>query len=176
MDMSSIPTLRDATRADAAACAALYAPYVTGTAITFEYEPPTAQEMAARIAACQERHAWVVLEDDRGIAGYAYGGPFRTRDAYRWTCEVSVYLRVGHRRTGAGRALYGALLPRLAQRGMHTAIACMTLPNDASVGLHRALGFQDAGVMRQAGRKFDAWHDIAWAQLELSRNEAHQDR
>ncbi|MFD6948580.1 MULTISPECIES: GNAT family N-acetyltransferase [unclassified Nocardiopsis] len=173
--MSSMPTLtvRDATRADAEACAAIYAPYVTDTAITFEYDPPTAGQMADRIAAAQERHAWIVLQEPEGIAGYAYGGPFRARDAYRWTCEVSVYLRTGRRRTGAGSALYRALLPRLAERGMHTAIACMTLPNDASQGLHRSLGFEDVGVMRKAGRKFDAWHDIAWAQLDLS---AHAER
>lgn len=170
VDMTSMPTLtvRDATPADAPACAAIYSPYVTDTAITFEYEPPTAEQMAERIAAAQRRHAWIVLEDADGIVGYAYGGPFRARDAYQWTCEVSVYLAMGRRRTGAGRALYRELLPRLAERGMRTAVACMTLPNDASLGLHRSLGFEDAGLMRRVGRKFDAWHDVAWAQLDLT--------
>ncbi|MFD3683719.1 GNAT family N-acetyltransferase [Nocardiopsis sp. NPDC058631] len=168
--MTSLPTLtvRDATPADAEACAAIYTPYVTDTAITFEIDPPRAEEMAARIAAAQREHAWIVMEDTDGVLGYAYGGTFRTRAAYRRTCEVSVYLAQGRRRTGAGRALYEALLPRLAERGMRVAIACMTLPNDASLGLHRALGFEDVGVMSRVGWKHGAWHDVAWAQLDLT--------
>ncbi|GHC81063.1 N-acetyltransferase [Nocardiopsis terrae] len=161
------PGIRDATVADAAACAALYAPYVTDTAITFELTPPPPEQMAERITAAQREHAWIVLEDEEGVAGYAYGGTFRTRSAYRWTCEVSVYLQRGRHRRGAGRALYAELLPRLAERGMRTAIACMTLPNDASQGLHRAMGFEDVGVMRRVGHKHGTWHDVAWAQLEL---------
>lgn len=169
--MSSLLTrarIRDATAADAAACAEIYAPYVTDTAITFELDPPSAQQMAERIAAAQSQHAWIVMEDEQGVLGYAYGGTFRTRAAYQRTCEVSVYLRQqGHRR-GAGRALYRELLPRLAARGMRTAIACMTLPNDASLGLHRAMGFEDVGVMRRVGHKHGVWHDVAWAQLDLT--------
>ncbi|WP_304455111.1 GNAT family N-acetyltransferase [Nocardiopsis sp. YSL2] len=164
--------VRDATAADAQACAAIYAPYVTDTSTTFEYEPPTAQEMARRIADAQREHAWLVLEDRGRVVGYAYGAPFRARAAYRWSCEVSVYLEHGRRRTGAGRALYEVLLPRLAERGMHTALAGMTLPNDASQGLHRALGFEPVGVLREIGHKSGAWHDVAWAQLRL---DAHAD-
>ncbi|MDE3722118.1 GNAT family N-acetyltransferase [Nocardiopsis sp. N85] len=162
-------TVRDATPADAAACADVYAPYVTDTAITFELDPPTTEEMVERIATARRDHAWLVLEDATGdVLGYAYGGAFRARPAYRWSCEVSVYLRRGVRRTGAGRALYGALLPRLAERGMTRAIACMTLPNDASLGLHRSLGFTDVGVMHRVGRKHGVWHDVAWAELDLT--------
>ncbi|RKS08721.1 phosphinothricin acetyltransferase [Nocardiopsis sp. Huas11] len=160
--------VRDATAADAQACAAIYAPYVTDTSITFEYEPPTAAEMARRIADAQRDHAWLVLEEQGRVVGYAYGAPFRARAAYRWSCEVSVYLERGRRRTGAGRTLYGALLPRLAERGMHTALAGMTLPNDASQGLHRALGFEPVGVLREIGHKHGSWRDVAWAQLSLA--------
>ncbi|MFE1168512.1 GNAT family N-acetyltransferase [Nocardiopsis sp. NPDC058789] len=161
-------SIRDATVTDAAVCAAIYAPYVTDTSITFELEPPSEEEMARRITEAQRHHAWIVMEDEEGVLGYAYGGTFRTRAAYRRTCEVSVYLERGRRRRGAGRALYTALMPRLAARGMRTAIACMTLPNDASLGLHRAMGFEDVGVMRRVGHKHDAWHDVAWAQLDLT--------
>ena len=168
MDASATPGLvRDATPADAAACATIYAPYVAGTAITFETDAPDAAEMARRIAAAQERHAWLVLEDAGRVAGFAYGGPHRERAAYRWSCEVSVYLEDGRRRTGAGRALYGALLARLEERGYRTAIAGMTLPNEASEGLHRALGFEPAGVYRRVGYKHGAWHDVAWVQRSL---------
>ena len=160
--------VRDATVADAAACAAVYGPYVTGTAVTFEYRPPTAEEMARRIARAQEQHAWVVLEDDGRVVGYAYGGPYKERLAYRWACEVSVYLETGRRRSGAGRALYTALFERLVARGYRTAVAGMTLPNPASEGLHRAMGFEPVGVYRDIGWKHDSWHDVAWAQKVLA--------
>jgi L-amino acid N-acyltransferase YncA len=160
--------IRDATEHDAAACAAIYAPYVTDTAITFEYEPPTEAEMARRIAAAQRAHAWLVLEDDGRVVGYAYAGPYKERAAYRWSCEVSVYLEMGRRRSGAGRALYEALFARLAERGFRTLVAGMTLPNDASEGLHRALGFEPIGIFRRIGWKHGQWRDVAWAQRLLS--------
>jgi L-amino acid N-acyltransferase YncA len=162
-----VGTIRDAAAGDAAACAAIYAPYVTDTVITFEYEPPTADEMSRRIAAAQRRHAWLVLEDDGTVVGYAYAGPYKERAAYRWSCEVSVYLESGRRRTGGGRALYEALFARLADRGYRTAIAGMALPNPASEGLHRALGFEPIGTSRRIGWKHGAWHDVAWMQRDL---------
>jgi phosphinothricin acetyltransferase len=162
--------VRAATEGDAAACAAIYAPYVTDTAITFEIEPPTVDQMAARIAAAERTHAWLVLEDleDGRVVGYAYGGPFKERPAYRWSCEVSVYLETGLRRSGGGRALYEALFPRLVERGYRTAVAGMTLPNEASAGLHRALGFEPVGTYRRIGWKHGRWHDVAWMQRMLS--------
>ena len=159
--------VREATTADAAACAAIYAPYVLDTAITFELVPPTAAQMADRIAASLRTHAWYVLQDG-GVVGYAYGSPYKAREAYRWSAEVSVYLERGRRRTGAGRLLYQTLFAALAARGYRTAVAGMTLPNDASVGLHKALGFEPVGVYRGIGWKLGAWHDVAWAQRPLA--------
>ncbi|GAA4593042.1 phosphinothricin acetyltransferase [Actinoplanes octamycinicus] len=161
-------TIRDATAADADACAAIYRPYVLDTAITFETDPPSAAEMAARITETAETHAWLVAEDAGRVIGYAYARPFAARPAYRWSCEVSVYLEMGRRRTGAGRALYGVLLPRLVTRGYHVAVAKMTLPNEASLGLHAALGFQPVGTHPRIGWKHRAWHDVAIAQLSLT--------
>lgn len=165
-------SIRDADRADAAACAAIYRPYVLQTAITFETEPPTVAEMADRIEVAARAHAWLVAEDNDEIIGYAYAGPFAVRPAYRWSCEVSVYLETGRRRTGAGRALYQALLPRLIDRGYRTAVAKMTLPNDASMGMHTALGFRPVGVHRRIGWKNGAWHDVAIAQRDLVTSDA----
>jgi L-amino acid N-acyltransferase YncA len=165
--MTMTRTVRDATEADAAACAAIYAPYVRDTAITFETEPPDAAEFARRIAAATARHAWLVLEDDGRVTGYAYAGPFKERAAYRYACEVSVYLEHGLRRSGGGRALYSALLARLAERGFRTAAAGMTQPNEASAGLHRALGFVPVGTFRRVGWKHGRWHDVAWVQRDL---------
>ncbi|WP_345508985.1 N-acetyltransferase family protein [Terrabacter aeriphilus] len=159
--------VRDATADDAAACAAIYAPYVTGTTVTFETEPPDATEVARRIAAAQERHAYLVLEEDGVVVGYAYAGPFKARAAYRWSCEVSVYL-AGHRRgLGGGRRLYEALLERLAARGYRTAAAGMTQPNEASARLHAALGFEPVGTYRAIGWKLGAWRDVTWVQRAL---------
>ncbi|MGY1742128.1 MULTISPECIES: N-acetyltransferase family protein [unclassified Blastococcus] len=161
--------VRDADPADAARCAEVYAPYVADAAVSFEAEPPTAAEMAARIARAQERHAWLVAEgEDGGVVGYAYGGEWMSRAAYRWTCTVSVYLEPGRRRTGAGRALCEALLARLADRGYRTALAGVTLPNPASEGLHRALGFTPVGTFARVGFKQGRWHDVTWFQRPLS--------
>lgn len=161
-------TIRDATELDALACADIYAPYVTDTAISFETEPPNAVEMARRIASAQRDHVWLVLEDDGRVVGYAYGSRHKARAAYRWSCEVSVYTERGRRRTGSGRALYQALFDRLAERGFRTVVAGMTLPNDASVGLHRAMGFEPVGIYRHIGWKNDEWHDVAWAQRSIA--------
>ena len=160
--------VRDATADDAAACAAIYAPYVTGTAISFEDVPPSAQEMARRIAAAQQRHAWLVLEDDDGVVGYAYAGPYKERAAYRWSCEVSVYLAQGRGRAGGGRTLYEALFARLGERGYRTAVAGMTQPNEPSEAFHRAMGFEPVGTWRGIGWKHGRWRDVTWMQRPLT--------
>jgi phosphinothricin acetyltransferase len=153
---------------DAAACAAIYAPYVADTVISFEDTPPTTAEMGERIAAALKTHAWVVLEEDGQIRGYAYGGPFSGRPAYRWSCEVSVYVEQGRHRTGAGRRLYEAVFERLRERGYLMAVAVMTLPNEASAGLHSAMGFEPVGTYRRIGYKFGGWHDVLWTQRPLA--------
>ena len=93
--------------------------------------------------------------------------PFNPRHAYRYACTVGIYLEPGRRRTGAGRALYEELFTRLRERGFLRAAAGITLPNEASVGLHTALGFETTGVFPRVGWKFDAWHDVAWMQRDL---------
>jgi L-amino acid N-acyltransferase YncA len=160
--------IRDAVEADAADCLAIYEPYVTESIVSFEMTPPSVEQMAARIATAIMTHAWLVLEDAGRIAGYAYGRPFAERAAYRWACETSIYLELGRRRTGGGRALYEALFVRLAQRGYRQALAGMSLPNEASVRFHQALGFEPVGVYRKIGWKNGAWHDVAWVQKTIA--------
>ncbi|OLM17692.1 MULTISPECIES: GNAT family N-acetyltransferase [unclassified Pseudonocardia] len=161
--------IRDATAEDADACAVIYAPYVRDTAVSFESEPPGPVEMAGRIAAAQERYVWLVaVTDDGDVLGYAYGAPFKPREAYRWTCEVSVYLHPEARGRGTGRALYEALLARLTACGLVVAVAVLTLPNEASVALHRALGFTEVGVFRGVGWKLGAWRDVVWYRRDLA--------
>ncbi len=164
--------VRRATPTDAEACAAVYAPYVTGTAVTFESVPPTPADMSMRIKEAQRAYDWFVLEDDGGtVVGYAYAGPYKERPAYRWSCEVSVYLQPGRHRRGGGRALYQALFASLLARGYRTVVAGMTLPNDASAGLHAGLGFELVGTYRRIGWKNGAWHDVAWLQMPLRTGE-----
>lgn len=138
---------------DAEAIAAIYAPYVADSVISFEDVVPTAAEMAARIERLTRTHAWVVAEDAGEVLGYAYACPHRERAAYRWTTEVTVYVDPRHQRRGAGRALYSALLQRLAEQSYRIALAVIALPNDASVGLHEACGFKPVGVFRRIGFK-----------------------
>jgi len=161
--------IRDADPArDAAACAAIYAPFVANTAVSLEEEAPTAVEMSRRITATSERYPWLVAEIDGALAGYAYASAHRDRAAYRWAADVAVYVDEPARRRGVGRALYDALLTLLAQQGVHTVCAGVTLPNDASVGLHEALGFRPVGVYQRIGYKQGAWRDVGWWQLELA--------
>jgi phosphinothricin acetyltransferase len=160
--------VRRATPEDATACQAIYAPYVRDTVISLETDPPSVQEMRERITDVLDTHEWLVLESQGEIRGYAYGGSYRTRAAYRWACEVSVYLEPGRRRTGSGRLLYETLFPRLVDRGYLMALAGMTLPNPASEGLHRSLGFSDVGTWRRVGWKYGAWHDVLWMQRPLA--------
>lgn len=166
--MTPRSSIRDATEHDAAACAAIYAPFVTDTAVSFETEAPTGPEFARRIAAARATHSWVVLEQAEQVVGYAYGAPYKARAAYRWTCEVSVYVAPHQTRRGAGRALYTALFERLADRGYRTAIAGMTEPNEASTGLHRALGFEPVGTFRAVGWKDGQWRDVTYVQRALA--------
>jgi L-amino acid N-acyltransferase YncA len=139
---------------------------VTDTWISFELEPPTAKEMAARIADYGGSHAWLVAVLGGQIAGYAYGSPHRSRAAYASSCDVAVYVEPAFARQGVGRALYAALLPLLA-RCYHAAFAGIALPNAASIGLHEAMGFTPVGTYREVGEKFGAWRDVGWWQRLL---------
>lgn len=161
------PAIRLATAADAAAVAAVYAPYVRDTVITFEIEPPDAAEMARRLAAVGERFPWLLACDGAQVLGYAYAGEHRSRAAYRWDVDVAVYLDARSHRRGLGRALYTRLFELLRAQGYVNAYAGITLPNAASVGLHQALGFVPVGVYREVGYKCGAWHDVGWWGLRL---------
>jgi len=162
-------TIRDADPIrDAAACAAIYAPHVEGSAVSFEERAPDAATLAARIERYGRSHAWLVAERGGEVVGYAYATAFNERPAYRWSASVSVYVAADARGEGVGRTLYEALFERLRERGFRMACAGITLPNEASLGLHEALGFERTGVNREIGFKQGAWHDVGWFQLELT--------
>ena len=152
---------------DAAACVAIYAPYVAGSGVSFEEVPPTTEEFAAHIAATSERYPWLVLEDAGAVAGYTYAAQHRPRAAYRWAVDVGIYVEPARHGAGAGRMLYEALFGLLRRQRLHSACAGITLPNDASLGLHRALGFEHVGTYRSIGWKAGGWRDVSWWQLRL---------
>lgn len=137
-----------------------------GSWISFELKAPDEAEMARRMAAYSASHAWLVAEVDGAVAGYAYGSPHRERAAYASSCDVAVYVDPAHARQGLGRALYAELLPLLAAR-YHAAFAGIALPNEASIGLHQAMGFVPVGVYREVGWKLGGWRDVGWWQRLL---------
>jgi phosphinothricin acetyltransferase len=165
--------IRDARPDDAEAIAAIYAPYVERTPITFELIAPGAVEIARRMASVMERHPWLVAEENGRILGYAYADLFRSRAAYRWVVETTVYVAMGDEGRGIGRALYAPLLDRLSKQGYVATIGAIALPNPASVALHEAMGFVHAGTYSKVGYKLDAWHDVGIWQRELGPRPEH---
>ncbi|HEY0626422.1 MAG TPA: GNAT family N-acetyltransferase [Allosphingosinicella sp.] len=161
--------VRAATPEDAATIASIYAPYVTGSSVSFEVTPPDEEEMRQRIEAGGGLYPWyAAVTDEERLIGYAYATPFRPRPAYRYAVETSVYLDPAYHGRGAGRLLYQALIRTLEKQRFAQAIAAITLPNDASVRLHEALGFVSAGVYRQVGYKGGRWLDVGLWQRALA--------
>jgi phosphinothricin acetyltransferase len=152
---------------DAAACAAIYAPAVIDGVASLEEHPPDAQEMAERIARVSTRYPWLVAYDGDQALGYAYATEHRSRAAYRWAADSSVYIAPAHQRRGAGRRLYETLFDLLYRQGLYTVCAGITLPNAASIGLHERLGFRPAANYEQIGFKFGRWRSVGWWQLRL---------
>jgi phosphinothricin acetyltransferase len=159
-------TIRLATPDDAGQVQAIYAPYCS-TPISFEVDPPSVEAMRGRLAKVLGCYPWLVCEEGGEVLGYAYATRHRERAAYRWSVDTAVYVRQGRQRRGVGRALYASLLAVLPLQGYVNAYAGVTLPNQASVGLHGAVGFEPVGVYKQVGFKCGSWHDVAWFQRPL---------
>jgi L-amino acid N-acyltransferase YncA len=151
---------------DGAACAAIYAPSVEASPISFELVPPDGAEFGARIAKYSKLHQFLVAEEDGEVIGYAYACQWQQRPAYRWSVESSVYIAGAHHGKGIGRALYAELFGRLRAQGFRTVVAGITLPNPASIGLHESMGFESIGALRDIGWK-DGWRDVGYWQLYL---------
>ena len=160
-------TLRFATPADAPGIAAIYAPIVRESAISFEVDPPTVEEIGKRVESTLRFYPWLICAAGGSVEGYAYASQHRSRAAYQWSADVSVYIHESCRGRGIGRALYAALLELLRMQGLFNAYAGITLPNAASVGLHEAVGFVPLGVYRAVGFKLGRWHDVGWWELPL---------
>jgi L-amino acid N-acyltransferase YncA len=160
--------IRVAEERDARAIAEIYAPAITDGVISFELAPPDAQEMSRRIVAIQRQYPWLVYEESKTVLGYVYASVHNERAAYRWSVDVTAYIRHDAHRRGIGRALYTALFEILVLQGYRTACAGVTLPNTASVQMHTAMGFKEVGVYHDVGYKFGKWHDVGWYERPLA--------
>ena len=153
---------------DARQVAAIYYPYVINTPITFESEPPDGHEMSSRMENVLTSYPWIVCVHDDEVMGYAYGSQFRTREAYDWSVETTVYVREAAHGLGIGSALYTSLLECLRLQGYVSAVGVIALPNDKSVMLHEKLGFSQDGILPSAGYKNGTWYDVGlwWKKLD----------
>src|SRR5438045_402505 len=160
--------IRAARDEDLDAIASITNYYIETSTIHFAYEPLTRAAFAELWLASRERFPWLVAADAGAVVGYAKAGTWRARAAYDWTAELGLYVHPGAHRRGLGRALYTELLAALARRGFRSAIAGITLPNDPSVALHRAFGFEPIGTVRDAGWKHGRWCDVEFWQKRLA--------
>lgn len=174
--MESPVSLRVVTLEDAQALLAVYSPYVTDTAITFEWQVPGLEEFRDRIRRTLQRYPYLAAVRGEEILGYAYTHPFVGRAAYDWGAETSIYLRRDCRHQGLGRALYTALEGISLAQHIHTLYACIGTPAGQedrhltwnSARFHAHLGFRLVGTFQNCGRKFDRWYDMVWMEKHLS--------
>jgi phosphinothricin acetyltransferase len=147
---------------DAQAIADIYAPYVTDTAITFVSTVPTVESIRKKMASIQKRYPYLVCTIDGKVVGFAYADAARPHEAYRWNAELSVYIDSSYHGHGIATALYTALFQILKAQGFCNLYAVITLPNDASIALHRHFGFKELATHKADGYKMGAWRDVLW--------------
>lgn len=161
-------TLRDATADDGAALADIYNYYIGETTVTFEETRVSGGDMAERVAEVQRLGLpWLVAEQAGRLVGYAYATTWRTRVAYRYCTEVTVYLDRRAFGRGFGTQLYAELFERLEPSGMHALLGCIALPNEASVALHEKFGMKKVAHFEEVGFKFGRWIDVGYWQKNL---------
>ncbi len=167
----SEPILRAAAEKDAAQMLAIYAPYVIQTTVSSEYIPPSLEEFKGRMRKFQERLPWLACEIDEEIAGYGYASPHRTRAAYQWSVETSIYVSEGWHRHGIANAIYSALFELLAIQGYYNIYVGITSPNERSMKFHKAMGFIISGAYQESMYKFGQWRDVLWMGKSLRPHE-----
>ena len=167
--------IRDAEEQDTATLLEIYAPYVTETAVSFEYESPSVEEFHARIETVQREYPYLVAEKDGLIIGYAYASPFHPRPAYKHCAVATIYLDRNYRRQGIGRELYRKLEMILLKQNVFTLYACITiapegdpyLSND-SEKFHFRIGYRTKGTYQNCGYKFGRWYSVIWMEKQLA--------
>ena len=172
--------IRVATKEDAEALLAIYAPYVEETAITFEYEVPSIEEFRCRIQETLKKYPYLVAEKNGKIVGYAYAGAFHARPAYDWAVEMSIYLREDQRHRGTGKRLYAALEVVLRAQNIQNLYACIGCPDGSddahltrnSAQFHAHLGYRLVGEFPRCGYKFGTWYSMVWMEKCIGAHEA----
>ncbi len=160
--------IRTAQKSDVPALLGIYAPYIRNTSITFEYDVPSEEEFARRVENITKAFPWLLCEIDGKIAGYAYAAPYKTRAAFQWDAELSVYLSPDFHRMGIATALYGCIQAILKEQGYLNLYTLITVPNPVSIGFHESCGFRPLCVYHGTGFKFGAWHDMAVLEKQLA--------
>ena len=160
--------LRLAAQGDSEAILAIYAPYITDTTITFEYEVPSADAFARRIEGIAADYPYLVCEVGGEIAGYAYASKHRERTAYLYDVDAAIYLHPDYHGSGAARRLYGCLFWILAELGYYNVYAAYVDPNEKSMRFHEKMGFRPVGTFRNTGYKHGKWLDVTWAEKILA--------
>ena len=166
-------TLRMAVPSDAEEMLAIYAFYVENTAVTFEYQTPDAEEFKRRIIHTLERYPYLAALYQGRIIGYAYASPFKTRAAYDWAVETSIYVQKDFHGHGVGKRLYLALEDLLRQQNILNSNACITYPNPESIHFHEALGYRMVAHFSKCGYKLGRWHDMVWMEKHLAQHPEH---
>lgn len=173
--------IRSATEEDARALLDIYAPYVSETAITFEYEVPSLKEFTDRIERTLFKYPYLVAEYQGEPVGFAYAGPFKGRAAYDWSVETSIYVASGHKKGGIGRRLYETLECMLKEQGILNMNACIAYTEEedeyltnGSVRFHEAMGYELVGHFHQCGYKFGRWYDMVWMEKMIGEHRKEQ--
>ena len=166
--MDKLVSIRMARPSDAEKILEIYAPYVRESSATFEYTVPSVGEFEERIRKISADMPYILCEIDGELMGYAYASHYRSRAAYQWDCELSIYIREDAKRGGIGKLLYDILLTLLREMNYVHAYACITTPNDASIGFHESMGFVKNAYFEQCGFKNGRWYDITWMDFRLN--------
>lgn len=174
-------TLRIATPADAAALLEIYKPYVENTAITYEWDVPSLEEFAGRIESTLRKFPYIVAEKDGQPVGYAYASPFKTRAAYQWAIETSIYVAMGNHKMGIGKLLLLKLEELLAEQGVLNVNACIAYPEvedeyltKNSVQFHEKMGYRLVGEFHKCGYKFNRWYNMVWMEKMIGNHIENQ--
>jgi len=168
-------TIRNAAKSDASDLAVIYKYYVDNFPYSFEYTAPDTAEFEARIAEITEFYPYFVCEEDGEILGFAYAHKYREREAYKWICETSIYIKHDTLQRGIGTALYNELLPALKMQGFTKVFAGIGCPNNASERFHEKMGFKLLATFPDMGYKQDSWHNVKYYVYDLNPVTAHME-
>lgn len=164
--------IRMAAESDAKELLSIYKPYVENTVISFEYEVPSEAEFRSRIAHTLEKYPYLVAEQGGKILGYAYAAPFKTRAAYDWSVETTIYLGEASKGLGIGRKLYGTLEKIVTAQNIINVNACIAYANSGSILFHEKLGYKTVAHFTKCGYKLGEWQDMVWMEKILREHPA----